>query len=81
MATKGEVDGYKPAIPDMVRTVIYSSALAWGFIATFLVGAAAVLWPAEAKEVLAVVGAVSSAFAFLTGATGVAYRPTAHRGA
>lgn len=69
-------DRHQPTIPPIVRTVIYGLGLTVGTASVLIAGIAAVWWPTQAPAILATVGAISSAAAFLTGATGVAYRPT-----
>lgn len=69
---------YKPAIPPIVRTVVYAVGLVVGFLAVLITGVAAVWWPDYTVQVIATAGAVTAATSFLAGSLGVAYRPTGH---
>jgi len=71
---------FKPEVSPRVRTCVYFAGLIWGAIATLITAIAAVWWPDEAVRILATVGGVSSAVAFLAGGLGVMYRPPIHGG-
>lgn len=72
-----QLDLYKPTIPAKVRTVVYIVGLTVGVLAILATGLAAIWLPAVAAQVAATAGTFSSAAAFLAGALGVVYRPTA----
>ena len=68
---------YQPAIPNIVRTGVYVLGVATGFASIIIIGIAAIVWPDNAQDVVAVVGVVGTAVGWLSSALGTAYRPTA----
>lgn len=66
-----------PVVPARVRTVVYYSALGVAFAGLVVTGVAdSVLEPVVTDQINGVIDGVNRAFLFLTGALGVAYRPT-----
>ena len=65
-----------PAIPARVRTVAYFTALGVAFAGLIVSGVVDQVWVDASDQVNGVIDGVNRAFLFLTGALGVAYRPT-----
>lgn len=66
-----------PAVPARLRTVVYFVALTFGVVGLVVSGAARIyLEEGDASNINDLVSVVNNAFLFLTGALGVAYRPT-----
>lgn len=67
---------YKPAIPNVVRTVVYVVGLAVGFLSILTIGLGVILWPGQAQAITAAAGVVGTAVGWLASALGTAYHPT-----
>lgn len=65
-----------PSVPASFRTFVYFLALGVGFVGLLATGLVAIYWPAQAESTAQAVTVVNGALLFLTGALGVAYRPT-----
>ena len=68
---------YTPAVPNRIRTIAYVAGLVIATLAVLVIGLADVWLGADlAGKVRESVGVVTAATALVTGALGVAYRPT-----
>lgn len=65
-----------PAVPERVRTVVYFTALGVAFAGLVATGVVDQVWSTASDPVNGIIDGVNRAFLFLTGALGVAYRPT-----
>lgn len=65
-----------PAVPERVRTTVYFTALGVAFAGLVVTGVVDQVWSTASDQINGVIDSVNRAFLFLTGALGVAYRPT-----
>lgn len=68
---------YRPAIPAIVRTIVYIVGLVVGFLSILAIGLGTIVWPEQSQAITAGVGVVGTAVGWLSSALGTAYHPTA----
>lgn len=67
---------YTPSIPPRVRTIVYVTGLAFVFVGIVASETVEVIAPQLDATVNGLVNGIDKGLLFLTGALGVAYRPT-----
>lgn len=66
---------YKPAVPAIVRTVIYVASLVICTLAMLAMGLAGILWSDYASEIVGISGVVTAVTGWVCSATGTAFNP------